>query len=116
MGHDGYLRVRIGNALTERQRQDLLSRKATAHSGDKPEVPREIQQRRLPSTITSRSAAAKVHAYLEASPIGPTAFATKAGITDRTLRTFKSTGKARRATFIGIAKAMGTTLEDLLHE
>jgi len=69
---------------------------------------------RLPRSITSKGAAKRLEEYLTRNHIGQTEFAIKAGITDRTLRTFRNTGKVRRGTFDAIAKAMGTTREDLL--
>jgi hypothetical protein len=72
--------------------------------------------KRLPSTITSLSAARKVEAYIVQHGIGQTEFATRAGTTDRTLRTFRKTGKIRRSIFEEIAKAMDTTKESLLKD
>jgi hypothetical protein len=84
---------------------------------------REVEKRlepqkpkRLPSTITSLSAARKVEAYIGQNCIGLTEFATRAGTTDRTLRTFRKTGKIRLSIFEEIAKAMGTTKESLLKD
>ena len=71
---------------------------------------------RLPSTITSPSAARKLEAYVQGRGIGLTEFATQIGTTDRTLRSFRKTGKIRRSIFEGIAKAMGTTKESLLSD
>lgn len=73
-------------------------------------------RKRLPSTISSPSAARKLEFYLEKNGIGLTQFAIQAGTTDRTLRNFRRTGKVRRAIFSEIAKAMGTTKETLLAE
>jgi plasmid maintenance system antidote protein VapI len=52
--------------------------------------------------------------YLNAKGIGQTDFASTIGTTDRTLRSFRRTGKVRRDMFESIAKAMGTTKEALL--
>jgi DNA-binding Xre family transcriptional regulator len=70
--------------------------------------------KRASSTITSLAAAQKMEAYIEKKNIGMTEFATRAGITDRTLRSFRKTGKIRRSLVEGIAKAMGITKEELL--
>lgn len=72
------------------------------------------QPSRLPSTITSLSAARKLEAYVQRTGIGLTEFATQIGTTDRTLRSFRKTGKIRRSIFEGIAKGMRTTKESLL--
>ena len=71
---------------------------------------------RLPSTVDSPSAARKMEAYIKAKGIGLTEFANIAQITDRTLRSFRKTGKIRRSLLGQIAKAMGTTKENLLSE
>jgi hypothetical protein len=70
---------------------------------------------RLPSVIHSPSAARKIEAYLKIHGIGLTDFAGAANTTDRTLRSFRKTGKVRRDIFESIAKAMGTTKEELLN-
>lgn len=70
--------------------------------------------RRLTATIQSPTAARQMEAYLESKGIGQTEFANQVGTTDRTLRTFRKTGKVRRDIFKAIAKAMGTTKEALL--
>ena len=54
--------------------------------------------------------------YLRDNGIGLTDFASRAQTTDRTLRSFRKTGKVRRDIFEGIAKAMGTTKADLLKD
>jgi hypothetical protein len=69
---------------------------------------------RMPSTINSPSAARKMEAYLAAKGIGLTDFASTAGTTDRTLRSFRKTGKIRRSILTNIAASMGVSKEDLL--
>jgi len=73
-------------------------------------------QTRMPGTVTNPSAARKMEAYLEAKGIGLTDFATSVGTTDRTLRSFRRTGKVRRNIFDSIAQQMGTTKEELLKD
>ncbi|MBZ5641154.1 MAG: hypothetical protein LAO19_00175 [Acidobacteriia bacterium] len=70
--------------------------------------------KRLNVTIGSPIAARRMEAYLESKGIGLTEFASRIGTTDRTLRTFRKTGRVRRDIFEAIAKAMGTTKETLL--
>jgi hypothetical protein len=77
---------------------------------------KEAKPKRLRATIESPSAARKLEAYLKREGLGLTDFATKAGTTDRTLRSFRKTGKVRRSIFEDIAKAMGTTKEALLKD
>jgi hypothetical protein len=69
--------------------------------------------KRLSATITSPVAARRMETYME-SHGGQTKFAVKAGTTDRTLRSFRRTGKVRQDIFDNIARAMETTREDLL--
>ena len=73
-----------------------------------------VSKRRFPSQVKSESAARKVEAYMNGRALNQTQFATKAGMTDRTLRNFLKTGVARRSTLDGIASAMGITKENLL--
>jgi hypothetical protein len=54
--------------------------------------------------------------YLKSKNIGQTDFAATVGTTDRTLRSFRKTGKVRRDIFKSIAIHMGTTMEALLKE
>lgn len=81
-----------------------------AKAADEQEV---VGPKRLKSTISSPSAARRMEAYLESKPMNQTDFAGQAQTTDRTLRSFRKTGKVRRDIFENIAKAMGTTAEEL---
>jgi hypothetical protein len=69
---------------------------------------------RLPRTLTSPEAAKRPDAYLVEGIIGLNEFSIKSGLSERTIRTVRKTGKADRATFDSIAKAMNTTREQLL--
>jgi len=69
---------------------------------------------RLPGTVNSPSAARKMEAYITSKGFSQTEFASLAQTTDRTLRAFRKSGKVRRDIFEQIAKAMGTTRDDLL--
>lgn len=71
---------------------------------------------KLTPTISSPTAARKMEAYIQANGMGLTQFAIKAQTTDRTLRSFRTTGKVRRDIFESIAGAMGLTKEELLAE
>jgi len=55
-----------------------------------------------------------MEAYIKAKQLGQNEFAIEVPTTDRTLRAFRQTGKVRRDIFDAIAKAMGTTREELL--
>jgi hypothetical protein len=74
----------------------------------------EARNRRLRATVTSLVAARRMEDYMNSKGIGQTEFARKVGTTDRTLRTFRRTGKVRRDIFEAIASAMETTKEALL--
>lgn len=79
-----------------------------------PSAAKEKPRKRLSATIHCPAAARKMETYLEVHGIGLTEFATKVGTTDRTLRSFRKTGKIKRDIFEEIAKAMGMTKESLL--
>jgi hypothetical protein len=74
----------------------------------------DAPSKRLKPTIYSPTAARKMEAYLEENGIGLTEFATKIGTTDRTLRSFRSTGRIKRSIFDEIAKGMGVNRDVLL--
>ena len=74
------------------------------------------KRRRAPSTVFSFTAARKMQDYIDAHGMGQTAFSIEAGTTDRTIRSFRATGKVRKDVFVGIAKAMGISPAELLSE
>jgi hypothetical protein len=55
-----------------------------------------------------------MEAHIELHNHGQTAFASKVGCSEKTLRNFRRTGKVRRSILVEIAQAMGTTPEELL--
>ncbi|MEP7353701.1 MAG: hypothetical protein ABI824_10760 [Acidobacteriota bacterium] len=69
---------------------------------------------RIPLTIHSPLAAKRMEEFIESSPMKQEAFAEKAGTTARTLLSFRTSGKIRKSILEGIARAMGTTVEDLV--
>lgn len=71
---------------------------------------------RMPSTIHSPNAARKMEEFIIKSNLNQTEFASRAGTTDRTLRSFRNTGRIRRSLLGGIAKTMGITEEELLRD
>ncbi len=85
------------------------------HSGQR-EAPASTKRPRLRATINCPSAARRMEAYLQSKGMSQTAFANQVNTTDRTLRSFRKTGKVRRDIFEAIAKAMGTTTETLLKQ
>ena len=75
-----------------------------------------VESERLKATINCPSAARKVEAHLKAKGISQTEFANEVGTTDRTIRSFRKTGKIRRDIFVSIAKAMKLSKEELLRD
>lgn len=69
--------------------------------------------KRLRQTVFSPVAARKLETYMESNG-GQTAFAREAGTTERTLRSFRKTGRVRRDIFDAIARVMGTTPDSLV--
>lgn len=74
------------------------------------------KRERLKATVNSPIAARRMETYLKSNGIGQTDFAATVGTTDRTLRSFRRTGKVRRDIFESIATHMGTTKEALIRE
>lgn len=70
--------------------------------------------KRLPRTVTNMAAARRLEAHLQRSGISATAFASSIQVTDRTLRTFRRTGKIDKGTLARIATEMNITREELL--
>jgi hypothetical protein len=73
-----------------------------------------VKPARSPGTIQSWIAVSRMDAYIDAKGLGQTEFAGLARTTDRTIRSFRKTGKVRRDIFDQIAKAMGITREELI--
>jgi hypothetical protein len=69
---------------------------------------------RLLGIVSNRDSARRMERYIKDHGMTLTEFATKAQTTDRTLRSFRNTGKIRKNIFGEIAKTMGMTKEELL--
>jgi hypothetical protein len=67
-------------------------------------------------TIYAPKSVEKLDAYLAKTQMGFTEFAAKAGTSDKTLRSFRQTGRVRRYIFDGIARAMGLSRDELLDD
>ena len=114
--------------LRKREREADLEheRKLAAIRAESPTLPKippvslkvdmTTAPRKLTATIINLAAARKMEAYIQDHGIGQTEFANAAQTTDRTLRSFRKTGKVRRDIFEGIAKAMGITKDELMGE
>jgi len=75
----------------------------------------EGRKQRLPSTVNSPAAARKLEEFLKRENIGQTEFAIQVSTTDRTIRSFRKSGRIRRQIFDRIARQMGMTREELLN-
>lgn len=104
----GQIGVEIGKQKEQQVADRMLDLVATAA----PEGGRV--RRRMSQSIDSHVAARRMEAY--AQKMGMTEFATRVGVTDRTLRNFRSSGRVRRDILAQIAAAMGMTVEDLIRE
>jgi hypothetical protein len=93
-----------------RERLALIEVRLTA------EPPADINPtpERFTGIVISPSAARKLETFIRSKGMGFTEFANQAGTTDRTIRSFRKTGKVRRDIFHGIAKAIGLKPEDLI--
>lgn len=122
--YHGISREEISNGLTKLlfelrsyytwQRNDKADTPVSSPPQPLHEPQTEKIVKRLPSTVTCPAVARKIEAYLNAKGVSQTDFASSAGTTDRTIRSFRRTGKIRRSLLPGIAKAMGVSKEDLL--
>ncbi len=74
------------------------------------------KQRRAPATVNSLHAAHRMEAFIEARGMKQADFARRAKTSERTILSFRRTGKVRKDIFRDIATAMGTTAEILLAE
>lgn len=101
--------ILLQRALVKKAKAELKSRRKQPPASANPP-----SKRRFNDTIISLLAAQRMEDFLDSNSIGLTDFASKIGITDRTLRSFRKSGKIRRESFEKIAKEMGTTKEHLL--
>ena len=70
--------------------------------------------KRLPRSIGSSEAVTAVIKYMESKGLTETQFGNQFQSTDRTVRSFRKSGKMRRSIFEAMAKSMGLTIEELL--
>jgi hypothetical protein len=110
-----HMRLVVTHAI-ELVKNQRLNRRMPPPESMQGELNIPAKPQRLSARISSPVAVRKLDAYLAAKGIGLTEFAGKAGTTDRTLRTFRKTGKVRRDIFKAIAEAMGMTKEELLSD
>jgi hypothetical protein len=114
-----HLLIAVAELEREMERMDQAGRQSqvtsvgTGHQG-REEAPASTKRSRLSATINCPSAARRMEVYLQSRGMSQTAFATQVGTTDRTLRSFRQTGKVRRDIFDAIAKIMNITKEELL--
>lgn len=70
--------------------------------------------KRLPRSIGTPEAVNAALAYMESKGLTETQFGNQFQSTDRTVRSFRKSGKLRRSTFEAMAESMGLTIEQLL--
>lgn len=70
--------------------------------------------KRLPRSIGTPEAVTAAIKYMESKGLTETQFGNQFQSTDRTVRSFRKSGKMRRSTFEAMAKSMGLTIEELL--
>jgi hypothetical protein len=87
---------------------------AAPPAGRADEVETPAQRRAFPKSVISLIAARRMEEYIQLKGMGLTEFAQCIGTTNRTLRSFRETGKIRRDYFKKIANEMGTSPEALL--
>lgn len=68
----------------------------------------------VPRSVGSPEAVSAVKQYIHSRGLSQTEFSIEAGVSERTLRSFLASGKMRRSSLDGVARAMGVTLEQLL--
>jgi hypothetical protein len=73
-------------------------------------------RQRVSASVHSPGAALKMEAYMKAKGLGQTEFAIQANTTDKTIRKFRQTGSIKRSILADIARAMGSTKEELLSQ
>lgn len=73
-----------------------------------------VVAKRLPRSIGTPAAVNAAVRYMEARGLTETQFGNQFQSTDRTVRSFRKSGKMRRSTFEAMAKSMGLSIEQLL--
>lgn len=86
-----------------------VTREHKPRANDQVSIPR-----RLAATVTSARAARRVEAYIHEKGISASHFAGQCFMCERTLRSFRKTGKVRRDIFRRMAEVMGITPEELM--
>jgi len=86
---------------------------AAALAGSTPLRP-ATTRKRLPQSIGTPEAVNAAIAYMGSKGLTETQFGNQFQSTDRTVRSFRKSGKMRRSTFEAMAKSMGLTIEQLL--
>jgi len=82
--------------------------------GHRAESGKKAPRKRMSRTLGSPEALRVVADYLEETKLTDTQFGIQFDTTDRTIRSFRSTGEMRRSNFEAMAKSMGLTTEELL--
>lgn len=103
----------IDNSKLAMDDRVLLAAASTVLNGATTSRP-GMTAKRLPRSIGTPEAVAAAIKYMESKGITETQFGNQFLSTDRTVRSFRKSGKMRRSTFEAMAKSMGLTIEELL--
>lgn len=82
--------------------------------GDRAELRKKAPRKRMSRTLGSAEALRVVTDYLEHTKLTDTQFGNQFNTTDRTVRSFRTTGEMRRSNFEAMATSMGLTSDQLL--
>jgi hypothetical protein len=92
----------------------ILSAAGAAALADSTSLRPATTRVRLPQSIGTPEAVRAAIAYMGSKGLTETQFGNQFLSTDRTVRSFRKSGKMRRSTFEAMAKSMGLTIEQLL--
>jgi len=82
--------------------------------GDRTELRKKAPRKRMSRTLGSAEALRVVTEYLDQTKLTDTQFGNQFDTTDRTVRSFRRTGKMRRSNFEAMATSIGLTRDQLL--
>jgi len=94
--------------------QVLMAAGSALLIGSRSPRPGTTTAKRLPRSIGTPEAVTAAIKYMESKGLTETQFGNQFQSTDRTVRSFRKSGKMRRSTFEAMAKSMGLTIEELL--
>jgi len=105
--------IHRNKARHKRKKRRKNTRRRQLELSQAPKSP--IKPRRAVASIGTHASARRMETHIESKGMSFTEFAGRAGTSDRTLRTFRKSGRIKRSVFDSIATAMGITREELLN-